>query len=51
MKTNQDLETIEAMKKYGGSFVAALAECFALADSQNFTILKQSFSTYCRQYE
>jgi hypothetical protein len=46
-----EFETVEAMRKYGGSFVKALAECFYRADGQNFAILKGAFGHYWREYE
>ena len=42
---------VEAMDKYGGSFVKALAECFRRADRDNFIKLKNTFSEYWEQYK
>lgn len=50
MLTEKDLEIIEAMQKYGGSFVKALAECFWHADSFNFVKLKDAFPGYWAEY-
>ncbi len=48
--TKEDLKIIEAMYKYGGGFVKALAECFLKADAENFIILKAVFSKYWTEY-
>lgn len=32
----QEIDVIDKMAKYGGSFVKALAECFRRADTFNF---------------
>lgn len=47
----RDSYTIEAMEKYGGSFVKALAECFRHADSHNRALIKTTWSQYWSQYE
>ena len=47
---DDELFVVEAMKKYGGSFVKALAECFYRADRVNFIILQQAFPNYWLQY-
>ena len=44
------LGMVEAMHKYGGGFVKALAECFTLADSNNKTRLYRAFPEYVKQY-
>jgi pyruvate/2-oxoacid:ferredoxin oxidoreductase beta subunit len=49
--TNQELQVVNAMRIYGGSFVKSLAECFIHADSSNFDILKKAFPTYWTSYE
>jgi pyruvate/2-oxoacid:ferredoxin oxidoreductase beta subunit len=49
--TDEEFEVVEAMSKYGGSFVQALAECFHRADSNNFEKLKNAFPEYWKQYE
>ena len=48
---DQDYAVIDAMKKYGGSFVKALAECATRADSDNLIKIKTTFSEYWKQYE
>lgn len=49
MKPN-DMDIIEAMEKYGGSFVAALAGAARRADATNLAKLKQAFAEYWQQY-
>lgn len=49
--SEHDLEVVEAMAKFGGSFVKALAECFRTADPQNFIKLKATFGNYWHDYE
>lgn len=46
----EDLAMIQAMEKYGGSFVQALAQCFRHADYQNYRKLCYAFKDYCDQY-
>jgi len=46
----QDLRVVEAMERYGGSFVVALAKCARKADSLNLKKLKDTFSMYWEQY-
>ena len=46
----QNFRTIQAMKKYGGGFVAALAEAASRADAQNLARLKHAFPEYFAQY-
>ena len=36
----EKFEMIEAMRKYGGSFVRALSDCFMKADHNNFDKLQ-----------
>jgi pyruvate/2-oxoacid:ferredoxin oxidoreductase beta subunit len=43
-------EMIEAMRADGGSFIQALAECFARADMANQARLEQAFPEYVEQY-
>lgn len=45
-----DMKVVEAMEKYGGSFVQALAVCFRRADANNLAKLKATFSEYWEQY-
>lgn len=42
---------VEAMEKYGGSFIQSLAMAFRHADSINFNKLKNAFPEYWKQYE
>ena len=46
----EDREVVDAMARFGGSFVKALAECFRRADATNFQILKASFPNYWSAY-
>lgn len=50
MKNPHDYWTIEAMQKYGGSFVQALAKAAMVADSQNIQKIKLTWPEYWRQY-
>lgn len=43
--------TIEAMAKFGGSFVKALAECARRADRQNLAKIKMTWPDYWKEYE
>lgn len=45
------MNVVDAMAKYGGSFVKALAECFYRADRVNFTRLQEAFPNYWKEYE
>ena len=47
---DKEMLVIEAMEKYGGSFVKSLAMCLRLADHVNFKKLKKTFSDYWNQY-
>lgn len=49
--TEQEFEIIETMRKYGGGFVQALAECFMRADHINFAKLRLAFDNYWTQYK
>ena len=51
METEKDYKIMEAMIKYGGSFVKALGEASAHADPINFEILKNAFPKYWKEYE
>lgn len=48
---DHEIEVIETMQKYGGGFVKALAQCFLLADGNNFYKLRETFPEYWKQYE
>jgi len=45
-----DLNVINAMKKYGGSFVSHLGAAAQHADRQNLAKLKATFPEYWKQY-
>jgi len=47
----RDYWTIEAMSKYGGSFVKALAEAARHADMQNLAKIKTTWVEYWAEYE
>ncbi len=47
----RDYWTIEAMTKYGGSFVKALAEAARRADRQNLAKIKTTWVEYWAEYE
>lgn len=49
--TDEELKIVEAMTKYGGSFVRALAEAFYHADPINFINLQTAFMEYWVEYE
>lgn len=44
--SDHDLDVIDAMEKYGGSFVAALAQAARRADADNLAKIKATFSEY-----
>lgn len=48
--SEQDIAVIEAMEKYGGSFVKALAEAARRADAINLAKIKNAFPDYWWQY-
>lgn len=45
-----DMKVIEAMQRYGGSFVIALAQAARRADPTNLAKLKEAFPEYWQQY-
>lgn len=49
--SDHDLDVIDAMEKYGGSFVAALAQAARRADADNLAKIKATFSEYWERYE
>lgn len=51
MKTDRDYYTIDAMLKYGGSFVKSLASLAQHADYDNFNKIKNTWPEYWDQYE
>ena len=48
--TQEEYYVALSMKRWGGSFVQSLAECFFLADDNNITRLKNAFPEYWTQY-
>lgn len=48
--SEEEIQIVEKMKIYGGSFVQALADCFYNADLVNFKKLKKSFPEYWEEY-
>ena len=50
MTHNQKLAMVEAMHKYGGGFVQALAECFIRADAKNLERLIAAFPEIVDRY-
>jgi hypothetical protein len=47
----EELDIVEKMAKFGGSFVKSLAECFLHADPINFLKLKNTFPEYWEEYK
>jgi hypothetical protein len=45
-----DDAVVEAMTRYGGSFVQAVAECWRRADAGNRAILKRAFAASWAHY-
>lgn len=48
---DEDLLVIEAMERYGGSFVKALGTAARHADSSNLLIIKKSWPFYWDEYK
>lgn len=48
--TNEELNIVNAMKMYGGSFVKCLAEAAMHADPQNFRKIKETWPEYWKEY-
>lgn len=48
--SEQDSKVVDAMEKYGGSFVKALAELARRADYVNLALIKITWSNYWLQY-
>lgn len=44
------MEMVDAMRRYAGSFVQALAECISRADMTNLRKLVETFPEYCKEY-
>lgn len=49
--SEEELEVVENMERFGGSFVKALAGAFYRADRENFLKLKDAFPEYWDEYE
>lgn len=47
---DHELVVVEAMQKYGDSFVKALAMAFYMADHNNLIRLKKAFPEYWNEY-
>jgi len=47
----EDYKIVEAMERYGGSFVKALANAARHADVQNLCKIKETWSCYWKQYK
>jgi hypothetical protein len=47
----EDHRTVEAMERYGGSFVQHLATLARCADPINFALIKKTWPAYWRQYK
>jgi hypothetical protein len=45
-----DDDVLEAMDRFGGSFVQALAQCWRCADDRNRHVLKDAFANYWTHY-
>lgn len=50
MNTELEYAVVDAMEKYGGSFVVALANAMRHADLTNFIKLKLAFNDYWFKY-
>lgn len=48
--TEQDINTIDCMSRYGGSFCHLLAEAARRADPHNLQKIKSAFSQYWDEY-
>lgn len=46
----KDYKMIEAMEKFGGSFVKALSQAFLHADPTNYQKLRHTFPEYVHEY-
>ena len=49
--TDDDRAIVDAMTKFGGSFVKKLAELCRVADELNLATIKASFGMYWEHYE
>jgi len=50
MTEEEKFKMIEAMRRYGGSFIKSLADCFMRADIINFEKLCRAFPEYVEEY-
>ncbi len=48
---DRDIKVVEAMERYGGSFVQALAVLARRADVVNLRRIKDTWPIYWKQYE
>lgn len=46
----EDIKVIEAMQKYGGSFIKALADAAERADQENLAKIKATWPEYWQRY-
>ena len=51
MWTQEELDILGAMAKYGGSFVSRLAEAWMYADASNREKLRETFGDYWNEYK
>lgn len=47
----KDTDMIEAMRKFGGGFIQALAECLYRAYMENYQKLAEAFPVYFETYK
>ena len=50
-RTEEQMKVVEAMMRYGGSFVSSLGKAFVHADARNFEKLRAAFPHYWYEYE
>ena len=50
MNHNEKLQMVRAMRRYGGSFVLALSDCFIKADAANLDRLIKAFPEIVAHY-
>lgn len=50
MNSDERIQTIRAMRRFGGSFVRALASALEVADEHNAAKLVAAFPEYMRTY-
>jgi hypothetical protein len=46
-----DIQVTDAMIRYGGSFVQALAKAYQVADDRNRARLRLTFDDYFKEYQ